>query len=89
MFYIFFFGKGQKPLRKRNFMESRQRSIAKTLSWRMIATITGGGVVMWQTGQLGDALTFMGIEFPLKMLFYYLHERGWSLLDWGNNPLTI
>ena len=54
----------------------------------MIATITGGGVVMWQTGQLGDALTFMGIEFPLKMLFYYLHERGWSLLNWGSNPIT-
>ena len=62
-------------------MESHRRSIAKTLSWRMIATITGGGVVLWQTGQLGDALTFMGIEFPLK--------RGWSLLNWGSNPLTV
>lgn len=63
--------------------EYKKRSVAKTFSWRMIATMTGGGIVFWQTGGFGDAMTFMGIEFPLKMMFYYLHERGWAKFRWG------
>lgn len=62
---------------------SRNRVLVKTFSWRIIATLTGGGIVFFQTGGFGDALTFMGIEFPLKMAFYYLHERGWENFSWG------
>jgi len=68
---------------RRGSMDSQSRSIVKTFSWRIIATLTGGGIVFWQTNALNDAFTFMGVEFPLKMLFYYLHERGWGAIGWG------
>ncbi|HIG19464.1 MAG TPA: hypothetical protein EYQ78_01600 [Candidatus Poseidoniales archaeon] len=29
----------------------------------------------------------MIIEFPLKMVFYYLHEIGWHNIEWGKEPI--
>ncbi len=64
-------------------METHKRSIAKTISWRIIALIVTLLVsFIWLqewTTSLALALTANGI----KVLLYYLHERGWNLLSWG------
>lgn len=53
-------------------------SIIKTFSWRIIATLTTFMLALLFTGELDTALKIGGVEFFAKMIFYYLHERGWA-----------
>jgi len=64
---------------------TRSRVFAKTLVWRIIATLTGAGVTWILTGEVETAGKFILIEFPLKMLFYYIHEIVWDEVSWGTN----
>ncbi len=57
--------------------ESRRRSLAKALSWRVVATLTTGVIAYSITGQLEVAALIGGIEFVVKFVIYYLHERAW------------
>ncbi len=60
-----------------------RRLFAKTFLWRIIATLTGAAVAWILTGEVETAGKFILLEFPLKMLFYYLHEIGWNKTSWG------
>ena len=62
---------------------SRERVLAKTFVWRIIATLTGAAIAGILTGEIETAGWFILIEFPLKMAFYYLHERAWEKVKWG------
>tara|TARA_B110000263_G_C14886770_1_gene319886 strand:- start:74 stop:346 length:273 start_codon:yes stop_codon:yes gene_type:complete len=64
-----------------------RRVFAKTLVWRIIATLTGAAVTFVLTGEVETAGKFIIIEFPLKMLFYYLHEIGWHSIGWGKEMM--
>ena len=65
------------------FQETTTRSILKTLSWRLLATLTTVLLVYLFTGRLGMAFTLGGVEIILKMLLYYLHERAWNRTSFG------
>jgi len=66
--------------------ESPGRTLAKTISWRIVASITtfiifyltAGGKVAIQV--ISAAI---GIEVVAKMIIYYLHERAWAHIHWG------
>ena len=64
---------------------SRKRVLAKTLLWRVIATLTGAVIAAYLNpdAAVETAGWFIIIEFPLKMAFYYMHERGWEMVTWG------
>ncbi len=64
-------------------MYTRERVLAKTFVWRMIATLTGAAIAAILSGELETAGWFIIIEFPLKMGFYYVHERAWESIEWG------
>lgn len=64
-------------------MYTRERVLAKTFVWRMIATLTGSAIAAILSGELETAGWFIIIEFPLKMGFYYVHERAWESIEWG------
>ena len=55
-------------------------SLAKALSWRVVATATTALIAYAITGEIDTALLIGGIEFSLKIGIYYLHERFWLLL---------
>ena len=59
------------------------RSIAKALTWRVIATTTTMVAVFLVSGQLDLALGVGAIDVSAKLLFYYLHERAWGNFSWG------
>ena len=65
--------------------EKRYRSIVKTITWRIIATLTTTLLVFIFTGNLVMALELGAIEVIAKLLFYYLHERVWNRIMWGKN----
>ena len=66
-----------------NRRESHTRSIVKTMSWRILATITTTILVYIFTKDFTIAIEVGGLEAVAKLLFYYFHERVWSTVRWG------
>lgn len=70
------------PKKTKNKIElraySHKVSILKTFSWRIIATLTTFVLAWIFTGNVETAFKIGGVEFFAKMIFYYLHERGWG-----------
>lgn len=64
--------------------ESHVRSILKGITWRVIATSTIIGIAYFTTGNISMALEIGAIEFFIKLLLYYLHERAWQLAPRGS-----
>ena len=66
-------------------MDSRIRHIAKSITWRVIATSTTVGVALFVQNKQEDALPTFGIlaffDVVLKLLIYYFHERFWFNLN--------
>ncbi len=67
-----------------NLRESHLRSILKAFSWRIIATMTTGLIAYAITGEIDTAILIGSIEFVLKFVIYYLHERLWQLAPRGS-----
>ena len=77
-----------------------RRSLAKTISWRIIATTDtfvltflsatffGADLGITAEQATGLAATVAGLELITKLLLYYVHERGWSRLKWGMDNHT-
>jgi uncharacterized membrane protein len=55
-----------------------RRALAKTITWRFVATGTTILVAFIFTGSLIISLEIGSVEMILKLLFYYLHERAWD-----------
>lgn len=63
--------------------DSRIRSIAKALTWRLIATSTTMSLVYIGTGDL-ELVAHIGIaDVVVKLMFYFGHERIWGRVHWG------
>jgi len=67
-----------------NLRESHLRSILKAFSWRIIATLTTGLIAYFITGEVETAVMIGSIEFVLKFVIYYFHERIWQLAPRGS-----
>ncbi len=63
--------------------ESKRRSALKTISWRVLATLTTAALVYILTGEIRLAATIGGIEIILKMILYFGHERAWNNVHYG------
>jgi uncharacterized membrane protein len=63
--------------------ENHTRSIVKTISWRVIATLTTMVLVFTFTGQLFLSVGVGLVEVISKLIFYYIHERIWDKISWG------
>jgi adenylylsulfate kinase len=73
-------------------IEARARTIIKTISWRVTATLTTIAIALAITGRIDVALQIGVIEVFLKMLIYYLHERLWTKMSFGTeekHPLVL
>lgn len=68
---------------KKNYKESHIRSVLKGLTWRVIATTTIFIIAYVKTGNFTLALEIGAIEFFVKFLLYYLHERAWQIAPRG------
>ena len=59
-------------------MDSQSKSIAKAFSWRILATVTTGLIGYVLTGSVEVAGAIMTLDFVIKLILYYLHERLWN-----------
>ena len=67
-------------------MESNKRSIAKTISWRICATVITTLVVLFtpsNSAKVAFALEIGFIDTTIKLGIYYLHERIWNTVNYG------
>jgi uncharacterized membrane protein len=73
------------------YKESHKRTVAKAISWRVIATLTTMTIVFLFTRKFILTLGIGGAEVLSKMIFYYLHERSWQVISWGKkkHPLAV
>jgi uncharacterized membrane protein len=62
---------------------SPKRSLAKTVSWRVLGSIDTALVSYVVTGNLVFATSIASAEVITKMILYYLHERAWARVKWG------
>ncbi len=75
-------GKNER-LTEAPYKESHLRSLLKATSWRVLATLTTTIIAYIIIGEVKTALTIGSIEFVLKFVIYYLHERAWQLVPRG------
>ena len=68
--------------------DSHFRSIAKAVSWRVTGSIDTFVLSFIFTGSVKVAGSIAGAEAITKMIFYYLHERAWSVIRWDQQGQT-
>ena len=64
-------------------MEQTKRSLLKTLTWRITASLDTFVIAWIITGDWKIGGSIAGIEVITKMIIYYLHERIWNKIKWG------
>ena len=55
----------------------QKRHLAKTITWRIIASLDTFLIAWIITGKFDWAGTIAGLEVLTKMFLYYFHERAW------------
>ena len=63
--------------------EKVKRSLAKTISWRIVGTLATILISWIITGTLALAFSIGVIELISKLVLYYYHERAWNRIKWG------
>ncbi len=66
-------------------MDSTRRSVAKALSWRILATIITTSIAYALTGKGEFAATIGVIDTLLKFFVYFGHERLWNRIPYGRS----
>lgn len=71
---------------QKKFKENHIRSILKTISWRILLTIShfiNGWIV---TGSILVGLKIAGWSLVVNSGLYWLHERVWNWFQWNRKP---
>lgn len=63
--------------------EKVKRSLAKTISWRIVGTVATILISWLITGTLALAFSIGFIELISKLILYFFHERAWNKIKWG------
>jgi len=63
--------------------ETHLRSIIKSITFRILATVTTIILVVIFTGEILLALSVGIAEVVSKLILYYVHERFWDHVSWG------
>ena len=63
---------------KGTMQDSKTKSLLKTLSWRLIATLITMLIAWVVVGDVSVALTVGAADVVIKMIAYYFHERAWT-----------
>ncbi|WP_321348196.1 DUF2061 domain-containing protein [uncultured Draconibacterium sp.] len=58
-------------------------NLAKTLTWRVLASLTSFIIGWVVTGNLDFGLAIGAADVIIKIALYYFHERVWYQLQFG------
>lgn len=68
------------------FTEQHPRTLAKTVSWRILLTISHfvNGLIV--TGSIAVGLKIAGWSLVINSALYWMHERLWNWFQWNKKP---
>ena len=66
-------------------VDLQKRTIAKTLTWRITASLTTFIIAWILTGDLLIGASIGTLEAITKIFLYYFHERKWNNIDWAKS----
>ena len=68
------------------FIENQPRSLVKTISWRVLLTVSHfvNGLIV--TGSIAIGLQIAGWSALINSVLYWLHERVWNWMQWNKKP---
>ena len=66
-------------------VDQKKRTIAKTMTWRVTASLTTFLIAWVLTGDLLIGASIGSIEAIAKFLLYYYHERIWNNINWAKD----
>jgi uncharacterized membrane protein len=69
------------PIKHRT--ETLQRSLVKTISYRLAILVLDFTAIYLFTGKVKIALGFMVVSNIYTTIGYFLHERIWDRIKWG------
>ncbi len=64
-------------------METHARSIAKTISYRLLGSTITALLCFAVSGRVMMSLGAGGADLVIKLWLYFLHERIWNHIDFG------
>ena len=65
--------------------ELKKRTLVKTITWRVTASLTTFLIAWMLTGDLLIGVSIGSIEAIAKIFLYYFHERIWNNVSWAKN----
>ncbi|MBX7171796.1 MAG: DUF2061 domain-containing protein [Pyrinomonadaceae bacterium] len=63
--------------------ETHQRTLARTVSYRITAWLLTIFCTYWFVGNIAEATGFSTLLHILLSVDYYFHERIWLRIKWG------
>jgi uncharacterized membrane protein len=71
-------------------METLQRSLLKTILWRVVGTLITLVTVFMFTGEIRQATDITLVVAAFLAVGYYFNERIWDKIQWGRRiPFVI
>ena len=67
------------------YAELKKRTLVKTMTWRVTASLTTFLIAWILTGDLLIGISIGSIEAIAKIFLYYYHERIWNNINWNKN----
>jgi uncharacterized membrane protein len=69
-------------------MDTRFRSFAKSVSWRIVAALVTFAISMFVTRNVTFAITISVFEAVGKVFLFYFHERLWLRIPIGRHEIA-
>ncbi len=66
-------------------IETKRRSLLKSIVWRIIATINGILGALLFTGNIEQSIKIGVFANITGFILYYFHERVWNRIKWGKH----
>ena len=66
-------------------LELKKRTLIKTMTWRVTASLTTFVIAWILTGDLLIGVSIGSVEAIAKIFLYYYHERIWNNINWAKN----
>ncbi len=85
--------KRNKPKESIEVRERPIKSILKTITWRVIASVTTFFLALFffqdDPHATEKATGVASAEAVIKMVLYFLHERAWNVVRWGKMRVYV
>ena len=65
--------------------DTTRRSLVKSISWRITGSSATFLIAYLISGNISIAGTIAAIQLTANTILYYIHERVWNKIRWGQS----